>query len=292
MKPEPVYVFLHIPKCAGSTISDHLRRNYPPEQRLYLCPVFKKTPLEKYSLAKIKAEIKNKNIDLSQIKVVHGHGARYGLHQLFDRPVRYLALVRDPISKTVSAYNHNRTQKNTKIPSFHQWLATEFAHPNAIRPTRKTTARFLQDTGFLPRKKKLSESEIRQGLAKFYFIGLTENPQDLAFMMALLQIKHFFPNDNVSQPYYDLDPTDIPAIEAKVKADLVLYHQAARLNTQFRRRHPEYSKMVTELQQRRRWRLPVQTGLTYVYQLSARLKVQFPGYARVVSTIRSNWSRA
>ncbi len=113
---EPLYVFIHIYKCAGTTINYHIHRNYNRKEFLLLY-------LDAPPFIQARPEIEEHLISLSddqkdKLKVIFGHGAYYGIHRFFpNREVRYVTFLRETVSKTISHYNHGRTILKKKVAS-------------------------------------------------------------------------------------------------------------------------------------------------------------------------------
>jgi len=90
-----LYIIIHIHKTGGTTLKSHIRFNFKKEEILLLYrninPDFvKKDGVENYinSLPLEKRE---------KIKVIIGHGAYWGLHELFQKPCRYVIFFRNPV---------------------------------------------------------------------------------------------------------------------------------------------------------------------------------------------------
>ncbi len=111
-QPKPmVVVFLHVPKCAGTTANDAFRANYNPWRILeppnwttrsraggLLC--FAKPELPEVADLLRRLEKVQHRIDC-----VLGH-LPFGIHRHIERPCRYLTFIRDPVARVWSSYNH------------------------------------------------------------------------------------------------------------------------------------------------------------------------------------------
>ena len=103
-KKEPLYVFLHVPKCAGSTIRTHIVKNFKKNQFVFAYSYSKrkqnKWPIEDYIKFLTQKEKDN-------LKIIIGHKLCYGIHDLFkNREVRYITFVREPCESFISKYNY------------------------------------------------------------------------------------------------------------------------------------------------------------------------------------------
>jgi hypothetical protein len=286
---EPLYIFLHIPKCAGSTIAYHLEKNIPSEERLALPSKdvkFSHLIMRKYSLKQIQLEV-DKLKDKDKVKVIYGHGARYGVHKLFNRPGIYFTFVRDPVTRTISAYNYRRGRQITDL-SFSDWLAKKYNSPHSKRPTSKSMVTFLKTLNYLQGSGLVDKIKIKQTLKKFFFVGITENyEEDIAYIYHLLGIKKIYPNKNISTKFHSLKKGDRTKILAKNQDDLLLYRAAVAANKKFKQTHPELRHQAKKYQAQMIWSRLIYSSCDQVmistYVLSARLKKRFPRYASWVS---------
>ena len=90
-------IFLHIPKTAGTSIRQIVRKELPGGQCLFL---YTHTP---EFFESIKA-------DLPAARAVYGH-VSYGIHEVLGIQGRYVAFLRDPVRRVLSFYSH-QVRKN------------------------------------------------------------------------------------------------------------------------------------------------------------------------------------
>jgi hypothetical protein len=94
---EPLIIFTHIPKTAGSTITSVIDSVYRPRETAKIFthtdgPAFMK--------------------ELSpEVRFLTGHYP-FGLHQYTDRPCRYFTFLRDPAERVISLYYYLRRAKD------------------------------------------------------------------------------------------------------------------------------------------------------------------------------------
>lgn len=127
---DPVHFFLHVPKCAGTTVEAHFARTLG--EGFLLAPRWR-SPLRdvignRYpSLA---------GRDLSGVRLVSGHSLSASLAAHFPgRPVRESVLLRDPLSFQVSFYNYRWARHlergQAKPPAFPVWRRSQRRNPIA-----------------------------------------------------------------------------------------------------------------------------------------------------------------
>lgn len=83
-------IFLHMPKCAGSTLQEVLFRQYPDRQ----CRRVASPPSEFRNLSW--AERKD-------VRCLAGHGS-FGLHSLLEGSTEYITMLRRPVERVISTY--------------------------------------------------------------------------------------------------------------------------------------------------------------------------------------------
>jgi hypothetical protein len=98
----PVYLFCHVPKCAGTTVKRHMEINAP----------------ERAARAKRRhgllrdfggdfTDLDRSALDTERTDFVGGHSLSKSVADAFPgRPIRSCVLIRDPLSFVVSFYNH------------------------------------------------------------------------------------------------------------------------------------------------------------------------------------------
>src|SRR5688572_8721599 len=94
---EPIYVFLHVPFSAGTTIRNAITASHSAEA-IFDCYGRGRTSASITDDIKALPEARRRSI-----KFVIGHHVWFGIDKLFDREVRYFTFLRNPISRAVSA---------------------------------------------------------------------------------------------------------------------------------------------------------------------------------------------
>ena len=97
---KPIYLFMHLPKTAGTSMRNLLAQNYSREQLVYVYPerqgVWLDT-IEQYGSDK-----------LDGVRMMYGH-FHFGIHDLIDGyPTKYITMLRDPVQRVISTFYHYR----------------------------------------------------------------------------------------------------------------------------------------------------------------------------------------
>jgi hypothetical protein len=93
---QPLIIFVHLPKTAGSTLVRIIERQYPASSILRLY---------ESDFGDELAGIPSSQMD--RLRVVLGH-FYFGVHAFSSRPVRYITFLRDPIERIISHYYYVR----------------------------------------------------------------------------------------------------------------------------------------------------------------------------------------
>jgi hypothetical protein len=259
---DAVLIFVHIPKCGGTTVRRHIVENLPPETYFETAAeVTDSVERVADSIMALPAERRGK------VQVVFGHGAYYGIHELFGRPGEYVTLLRDPVDRAISEYNYQRVsyeggvkgmgaamwEEKGGVWSFADWLQEYPAFRNGMTRYLATVLlgkeRFTSDA-----VNPHNVSAIKRVLDSFRFVGLTEHDDDFLWLYHRLGIRRFLPRQNVSRRYFT--PADRGAIEAMVSEvdalDEELYEYARQLNARQRQEEPGLRSAIL-LTRLRRW---------------------------------------
>lgn len=207
-------IFLHIPKAAGTTLTDILRKNYPPG-----CTFRIEGTRMEWSAEQLKKRAKTKRFCL-----LTGH-QWFGNHVHMPQPCTYVTLLRHPVDRMVSHYcyvkrskghylNRQVTERNMTL---YDYVVSGFGE------LRNGMTRFIAAEN--PPSLEKAKRHLRK---HFAVVGLTERFDDSVQLMArLLGWKHTaYANLNVTRNRPAL--SEIPArtrkaIEAINNKDMELY---------------------------------------------------------------------
>ncbi len=299
---KPLYIFLHIPKCAGSTLAYHIQKNLRPNQykALYARDFAFGFDHETQIAEAYKEVSRLTSVQKDELLVLYGHAIPYGIHKYFPtRDVRYVTFLRDPISRIVSCYNFQRMRltkhlskpnrryfrqfisENSRLLSFQDWLANKYNRlPNL--PVGVSMAIFLQELGYL-NKGHLTKGSLSQMRLRFWYIGQTEHfDHDILWFYRELGIGKFFKNKNVSKSYVKNTKHIIKEIALINKEDGQLYEYFKTRHTSLDGGSMKWKRLLMQ---------PITQGfedaLTYLFQRSAQLKRRSALYQSIIKTIRS-----
>jgi hypothetical protein len=121
--PPSCTLFLHIPKCGGTTLAELLRANATLSERVFLYPQPPGIPPEDILYLT--------ESQLSQMRCAFGHFA-VGLHYAFPRPARYITVVREPVSRVYSHYFHIVRNEPERLANRKRSLVDFFRQPPMI----------------------------------------------------------------------------------------------------------------------------------------------------------------
>jgi hypothetical protein len=97
---DQVLIFLHLPKCGGTTLNRIIEWEYNPLRIFSVDPSFFKWSYRK--LGKWSTD------RLAKMDVFKGH-MPFGLHERLPRPSTYITFLREPIERSISAYYFAKT---------------------------------------------------------------------------------------------------------------------------------------------------------------------------------------
>ncbi|MCB0037091.1 MAG: sulfotransferase family 2 domain-containing protein, partial [Anaerolineales bacterium] len=99
--PASLIIFLHILKTAGSTFNNLLDDYYTVQNSAATSPTRLHPNGSVENLTSLSREQRQK------IELLYGHMG-FGLHQHFSRPAHYITILREPVSRVISQYRHEK----------------------------------------------------------------------------------------------------------------------------------------------------------------------------------------
>ncbi len=269
---ETAVIFLHIPKTAGSTLHQIIRRQYPASAIYHIGshadsePTFRALPLARRS----------------RIRLLMGH-FEMGIDAYLPRPSTYFTMLRHPVARAVSYFAHVRRDPDHychHLVHHEQMTLSTFIQSGADVMMDNGQTRMLAGVLYAIPFGQLDATvleQARQNLrARFAFAGLTEK-----FDQALLLMRHFFGWRNL---YYTrrnvtahtqkdpLSAETLALIHQVNQLDAALYAFAAdRLAQQVARLEPAFSQQLARFHRLNPWLGPLAH-----YGDELRLRLQGP----------------
>ncbi|MGE0494609.1 MAG: hypothetical protein AB7S38_35695 [Vulcanimicrobiota bacterium] len=118
-----LWVFLHLPKAAGTTINGHLWQHLEWNRAVFHLGQWGYQDRLHHGLPQFEDLTAP---ELAEVRVLCGHRTYYGIHQRFGgREARYFTVLRDPAERCVSRYNFARS-RGLAVASFEQWYGDCF----------------------------------------------------------------------------------------------------------------------------------------------------------------------
>lgn len=98
---ETKIIFLHIPKTAGTSLRQVIKKEYPRSQCVF---IYSHTP-------EFLAAVRKK---LPRARMVYGH-LSFGIHEILGIEARYVTFLRHPVRRVLSFYNHQVRKKDAEF---------------------------------------------------------------------------------------------------------------------------------------------------------------------------------
>eukprot|EP00026_Physarum_polycephalum_P005441 Phypoly_transcript_05475.p1 GENE.Phypoly_transcript_05475~~Phypoly_transcript_05475.p1 ORF type:complete len:375 (+),score=19.68 Phypoly_transcript_05475:39-1163(+) len=210
------YLFLHVAKTAGSTLSSVFKRSERPSKFSHTWAHPKLQDMPK----------------MATKDIVFGH-FRYGLHYYFNRTCTYMTVLRDPIDRVVSHYYYHIQHK--KDPghlfamnrTFEEWIRDS---PAANNEQTRVLSGMRSEFNISERTLDMAMYHMRT----FAVVGLTEKYHETLMLLkhiAGLTVTRYRPiNKGVKRPKLaDVPPETVELIKKHNWADIELYKLAKEI---------------------------------------------------------------
>jgi hypothetical protein len=99
-----IVIFQHIAKTGGTSLGKAIGSHFPVEHQLGVNPGAAVSALGTWSIDSVREAWEALAIGhRASIRYVGGH-LRFGVHSVFDRPARYVTVLRDPVERVISGF--------------------------------------------------------------------------------------------------------------------------------------------------------------------------------------------
>jgi hypothetical protein len=243
-------IFLHLPKCGGTTLNRIIEWEYDPRRIFSIDPIF-----FLWSYQKLNRLPANR---LAKMQVLKGH-MPFGIHRKLPQPFTYITFLRDPVERVISAYYF---AKNYLLHPKHRWIS-KLTLEEYVRssPNHNVQTKYLSGRDFVGDYHAGDCTEEMLAMAKenlvrhFALVGLTERfDEGLAILKIIFgwQISKYA-KFNVTKTR--LKQTSLPAstvelIKERNRFDVALYDFGVPIFNETRARHgdavPKQIDVITQ----------------------------------------------
>jgi hypothetical protein len=168
---DPLWIFLHIPKCGGTTFKAHVERYVPLEEQFFEFSNWGKEYRAKRGLPEF---ADRPTEERAKARVLAGHNLGFGIHHLVpgNREARYFSVLRDPAERCVSLYNFRWSRGSIKT-SFDDWYANWYRPNQSNFQTRFLATRLFD--GNLPDDGQQRLAMAQSVLEQCWFVTTTDH---------------------------------------------------------------------------------------------------------------------
>jgi hypothetical protein len=221
-------IFLHIPKTGGSTLASILNRRFADND------VWKFFGNE---IEKLEERLETKS-DVDRLKLLEGH-IHFGWHKYFDKPAKYITVLRNPVDRVVSHYYHVRRDSNNYLHkevverniSLHDYVLSDLSWELDNAQTRQISGLIEVPVGQC--KRSMLDLALKNLQDKFLLVGLTERYNETLLLLHKLMGWKGIPfqkalNVGYNKPrHLHLDDAVVKDIARKNSLDMELYNGVA-----------------------------------------------------------------
>jgi hypothetical protein len=246
MSPD-LYVVLHVPKTAGSTLRANFKGNFKSHEWLSL-PVSIADRQRSTVMGAIDEEIAKQPRHLT--RCAFGHWAYIGIHQKIrpDARPRYITFLREPVARCVSLYGYIKTRpgnQHYQIIKDNDWSLGEWLEKGNVFELFNGQLRRLlfdgsDDILIEPHLTREHLEAAKARLREFWFVGLTETfDEDSLYLYGKLKFWRLYHtravNVTLNKPV--ASPSEDAALREANALDIELYRYACELRADWRRQH-------------------------------------------------------
>lgn len=248
---EPIIIFQHIPKTAGTTFRYIIQYQFPPSA---ICELYGSSgsPAQRVEKLQNLSEIQSQ-----KIKIINTH-VGFGLHDFLRQPCTYITFLREPVSRAISMYYYYQKTKN---PRFLNLSLKEFiqTYPGVQNGMTKNFSGIVLQSQLLDNDQgeqfacnQESLEIAKKNIQKYFkFIGISERfDESLLLLREILGWKiPLYDKSNISQKPNDIDQDTLRLIGELNELDLQLYEYAKDIfEEQIQRIEDSFGQKLQEFQ--------------------------------------------
>ena len=230
-------IFLHLPKCAGTTLNRIIEWEYDPMRVFSIDPV-----LHLWSFQKLNRWSPKR---LETMQVFKGH-MPLGIHKRLAQPSTYITFLRDPVERVMSGYYFMR---NYRFHPHHHWVSKltleEFVQ---VSPNHNVQCKYISGRPFVGDFHAGDCDEEVLAAAKenlnryFSLVGITERFDEGLAILKIMYGWHIskYAKFNVTktrQAKKNLPAATVELIAERNKYDMALYEYALPIFEQTRQKY-------------------------------------------------------
>lgn len=280
MSPD-LYLVLHLPKTAGSTLHANFRPNFKKSEWLPLSPSV--DGLQRDAAA-IKGAVDREiaRFGTPRTRCAFGHWVYWGVHEGVrpDARPRYITFLRDPVERCISLFGYIKTRPDSRAHdsitrnrwSIGEWLVSG-GNPELFNgQLRRVLFDGSNDVLLEPNLTRDHLEAAKERLRAFWFVGLTETfESDALFLYGSLNFWCLLPPRVVNATPHKavVSPEERHALAAANRLDLELFEFARQLHSDWLR---DNASEVRKQQRRARILKRIWTPLQPLYGAKHKLK--------------------
>jgi hypothetical protein len=240
-------IFLHLPKCAGTTLNRIIEWEYDPMRVFSIDPV-----LFLWSYKKLNRWPADR---LAKMQVFKGH-MPLGIHRRLPQPSTYITFLRDPVERVISAYYFAR---NYSLHPKHHWISKlSLEEYVRVSPNHNVQCKYISGRPFVGDHHagdcdEATLQAAKENLSRYFaLVGLTERFEE---GLAILKIMFGweiakYAKFNVTKSRLkknSLPASTVELIAERNKYDCALYEYAAPIFNETRAKHGDEAQKQIDL---------------------------------------------
>lgn len=244
---DDLYIFYHVPKCGGTTVSRIIDRIYNSSD------LYAVNPSTQHFQASLRALIQMDQESISRLRMIRGHQT-YGVHKTFTRPCHYITIIREPAHRFVSSFFHAIYDPDSAIGRRLRGNGVTLKQLAAADDEVLGRDYLVRSFAAVPEAAHARDAAAFLELAKnnlfrdFIAVGITERMDESVLLMS--ELLHWkirgYRSHNVSLRYYinEIDPEVLTIFRHRNPNDVAFYEFAMSLLTKQTKAVPLFAEKL------------------------------------------------